>query len=99
VGYAPIAEEVIETDNGLRFILGGAWSSPTYLFNRLRMPSLLLTAVRRTDSARCVIGNGRRSRCWRQILVGFRDYSREKPVGDEAFRVIRGFAFSYGCAS
>jgi len=78
-----------ETDNGFRFILGGAWSSPTYLFNRPdakppfdRSPQNGFRCARYTKRPPdpMLAPNPRR----------FRDYSREKPVGDEAFRVIRG---------
>ena len=78
-----------ETDDGFRFILGGGWSSPTYLFNGPdakppfdRSPQNGFRCVRYTKRPPdpMLAPNSRR----------FCDYSREKPVGEEAFRVIRG---------
>ena len=82
-----------ETDDGFRFILGGAWSSPTYQFNQPdakppfdRGPANGFRCARYPAPPRAsLLGPVRRT---------FRDYSLEKPVGDEAFRVIRG-AYAY----
>ena len=82
-----------ETDDGFRFILGGAWSSPTYQFNQPdakppfdRGPANgFRCALYPTPPRQSLLGPVRRT---------FRDYSLEKPVGDEAFRVIRG-AYAY----
>jgi formylglycine-generating enzyme required for sulfatase activity/dienelactone hydrolase len=82
-----------ETDDGFRFILGGAWSSPTYQFN---MPDAKPPFDRGSANGfRCA----QYSTPPRESLLGAvrrtsRDYSLEKPVGDEAFRVIRG-AYAY----
>jgi dienelactone hydrolase len=78
-----------ETDNGFRFILGGGWNSPTYQFNQ---PDAKPPFDRSPM-------NGFRCALYREPppeallarrLRAMRDYSKEKPVGDEAFRVIRG---------
>ncbi|MFN0170503.1 MAG: SUMF1/EgtB/PvdO family nonheme iron enzyme [Bryobacteraceae bacterium] len=78
-----------EADSGFRFILGGAWSSPTYQFNQPdakppfdRSPQNGFRCVRYTKPPPepMLAPKPRRNR----------DYSREKPVGDEAFRIIRG---------
>jgi dienelactone hydrolase len=82
-----------ETDDGFRFILGGAWSSPTYQFNQPdakppfdRGPANgFRCALYSAPPPPSLLGPVRRT---------FRDYSLEKPVGDEAFRVIRG-AYAY----
>jgi formylglycine-generating enzyme required for sulfatase activity/dienelactone hydrolase len=82
-----------ETNDGFRFILGGAWSSPTYQFNQPdAKPPLDRGAANGFRCARyptppraSLLGTLRRT---------VRDYSRETPVGDEAFRVIRG-AYAY----
>jgi dienelactone hydrolase len=77
-----------ETDDGFRFILGGAWSSPTYQFNQPdakppfdRSPMNGFRCARYTKPPPAPMLAPK--------LRSFRDYSREKPVGDEAFRVIR----------
>ncbi len=82
-----------EADEGFRFILGGAWSSPTYQFNQpdAKPPfdrgsaNGFRCAQYPTPPRASLLGAVRRT---------FRDYSLEKPVGDEAFRVIRG-AYAY----
>ena len=82
-----------ETDDGFRFILGGAWSSPTYQFNQ---PDAKPPFDRGpANGFRCALYSAPPP----QSLLGpvrrtFRDYSLEKPVGDEAFRIIRG-AYAY----
>ena len=57
-------------------------------------PSRLSTAARQTASAAHSAPRRREHRCSGRSRT-FRDYSLEKPVGDEAFRVIRG---AYACA-
>jgi formylglycine-generating enzyme required for sulfatase activity/dienelactone hydrolase len=82
-----------ETDDGFRFILGGAWSSPTYQFNQPdakppfdRGPSNgFRCALYSAPPLASLLGPVRRT---------FRDYTLEKPVGDEAFQIIRG-AYAY----
>jgi dienelactone hydrolase len=77
-----------ETDTGSRFILGGAWSSPTYQFNEpdAKPPfdrgasNGFRCALYPTPPRESLLAPARRS---------VRDYSVEKPVGDEAFRIIR----------
>jgi eukaryotic-like serine/threonine-protein kinase len=78
-----------ETDDGFHFILGGDWHSPTYQFN---LPDAKPPFDRSPSNGfRCV----KYTVVPPPSLLGmvprtFRDYSREKPVGDEAFGVIRG---------
>ena len=78
-----------ETDSGFRFILGGAWSSPTYQFNQ---PDAKPPFDRGASNGfRCALyPTPPRESLLAPIRRTFRDYSLEKPVGDEAFRVIRG---------
>ena len=82
-----------ETDAGFRFILGGAWSSPTYQFNQ---PDAKPPFDRGASNGfRCALyPTPPRPSLLAPIRRSFRDYSVEKPVGDEAFRVIRG-AYAY----
>jgi formylglycine-generating enzyme required for sulfatase activity/dienelactone hydrolase len=82
-----------ETDDGFRFILGGAWSSPTYQFNQPdAKPPFDRGAA---NGFRCAqYPTPPRASQFEAVRRTFRDYSREKPVGDEAFRVIRG-AYAY----
>ena len=77
-----------EADDGFRFILGGAWSSPTYQFNQPdAKPPFDRGAA---NGFRCALyPTPPRASLLAPVRRTFRDYSLEKPVGDEAFRVIR----------
>ena len=79
--------------SGFRFILGGAWSSPTYQFNQ---PDAKPPFDRGASNGfRCALyPTPPRASLLGPVRRTFRDYSLEKPVGDEAFRVIRG-AYAY----
>ena len=57
-------------------------------------PSRLSTAARQTASAAPCTPRRREQSLLAPVRRTFRDYSLEKPVGDEAFRVIRG-AYAY----
>ena len=78
-----------ETDSGFRFILGGAWSSPTYQFNQPdAKPPFDRSAA---NGFRCALyPTPPRASLLVPVRRTSRDYSLEKPVGDEAFEIIRG---------
>jgi formylglycine-generating enzyme required for sulfatase activity/dienelactone hydrolase len=82
-----------EADSGFRFILGGAWSSPTYQFNQPdAKPPFDRSAA---NGFRCALyPTPPRESLLAPVRRTFRDYSLEKPVGDEAFQVIRS-VFAY----
>jgi dienelactone hydrolase/predicted Ser/Thr protein kinase len=82
-----------QADGAARFVLGGSWSSPTYQFNQPdAKPPFDRGAV---NGFRCALyPTAPRASLLAPIGRTFRDYSIEKPVGDEAFGVIRG-AFAY----
>jgi formylglycine-generating enzyme required for sulfatase activity/cephalosporin-C deacetylase-like acetyl esterase len=83
-----------ESDSGKRYILGGAWNEPSYVFNdpdarspfdRLpnfgfRCAKYLLTA----ESAKAA----------EHVPYQARDYSLERPVSDQLFQVYKGL-YSY----
>jgi eukaryotic-like serine/threonine-protein kinase len=77
-----------EADGGFRFILGGAWSSPTYQFNQPdAKPPFDRGAA---NGFRCALyPTPPRESLLAPVRRTFRDYSLEKPVGDEAFQIIR----------
>jgi len=77
-----------EADGGFRFILGGAWSSPTYQFNQPdAKPPFDRGAA---NGFRCALfPTPPRESLVAPVRRTFRDYSLEKPVGDEAFQIIR----------
>jgi dienelactone hydrolase len=77
-----------ETNGGYRFILGGAWSSPTYQFNQPDAKPPFDRGA--TNGFRCALyPTPPRESLLAPIRRTFRDYSLEKPVGDEAFQIIR----------
>jgi formylglycine-generating enzyme required for sulfatase activity/dienelactone hydrolase len=77
-----------EADGGFRFILGGAWSSPTYQFNQPDAKPPFDRGA--TNGFRCALyPTPPRESLLAPVRRTFRDYSLEKPVGDEAFQVIR----------
>jgi formylglycine-generating enzyme required for sulfatase activity/dienelactone hydrolase len=85
-----------EADSGFRFILGGAWSSPTYQFN---LPDAKPPFDRgAANGFRCALyPTPPRESLLAPVRRTFRDYSLEKPVGDEAFQVIRSvYAYTPG---
>ena len=77
-----------ETDDGKRFILGGGWNEPIYTFTNPEARSPFDRSA--ANGFRCaryasppseaVLSPRRRE---------FRDYTKEKPVSDDAFRVVR----------
>ena len=77
-----------KTEEGLRFALGGAWSDPSYAFYN---PDALSPFDRSaTNGFRCA----RYTSSLPAALTGpvhedFRDYAKEKPVGDELFRAYK----------
>ena len=77
-----------EADGGFRFILGGAWSSPTYQFNQPdAKPPFDRGAA---NGFRCALySTPPRESLLAPVRRNLRDYSLEKPVGDEAFQIIR----------
>ena len=88
------AKEWVFNANGeKRFILGGAWDEPDYQFSGpdAQFPLSrednfgfrLLKSIAPTDAS-----------LTRPLEYPFRDFTKEKPVGDAAFAVIRGL-YSY----
>jgi formylglycine-generating enzyme required for sulfatase activity len=74
-----------------RYILGGAWNEPTYLFRSCdTAPSFDRSAA---NGFRCVRYFSRNlpPAVVREILEKHRDYSKERPVSDEVFQVYKSF--------
>ena len=82
-----------ESEDGLRFTQGGAWSDPSYRFSEADALSPFDRSA--TNGFRCV----RYSSSLTAAVTGpvhrdFRDYDKEKPVGDELFRAYQSlYAF------
>jgi eukaryotic-like serine/threonine-protein kinase len=73
-----------------RYILGGAWNEPVYMYNDpdaqgalSRLPTYGFRCVKYLSGAPAALQG--------PLEPARRDYSREKPAGDEAFRIYRSF--------
>ena len=72
-----------------RYLLGGAWNEPSYMFTDLdARPPFDRSA---TNGFRCVKYCGRtcRANLTGPIAHPYRDYSKEKPVSDQVFEAYR----------
>jgi pimeloyl-ACP methyl ester carboxylesterase len=81
---------------GMRYILGGAWGQPAYFFSgKNRMPPLDRA---KTHGFRCVkYSEPPSDEALAPVESVTRDYTKEKPVGDEAFQLIRNmYAYDRG---
>ena len=81
---------------GVRYIMGGAWSDPPYMFNIPYAQSPFDRAA--SNGFRCMKDSSSDKMSGKAvqpiILPSPRDYSREKPVSDEIFEIFRGL-YSY----
>ena len=84
-----------EAEPGKRYILGGGWNEPIYMFIDEdaqsawdRSPSFGFRCVRYLSSG------GAGEVASRKIEIALRDYSKEKPVSEELFRAYRSL-YSY----
>jgi dienelactone hydrolase len=77
-----------QVDNDLRFILGGSWKSPNYLYTS---PEALSPFDRSdTNGFRCVRNLGAIPAAAAQPVHSLtRDYARYKPVSDDVFRAYK----------
>jgi len=82
-------------DEGFRFILGGGWNDPAYVFTDIyaqtpwdRSPTNGFRCIRYSDAEK------NRARLTRNLETPFRDYSQEKPVSPELFQLyLSQFAY------
>jgi eukaryotic-like serine/threonine-protein kinase len=80
-----------EAENGRRYVLGGAWDEPTYMFIDPDAQSPLLRAS--NIGFRCVKydnSDSNLSAAAQPVLSPGRDFGQEKAAPDEMFRVYRG---------
>jgi len=85
-----------DTMGGKRFILGGGFGEPTYMFIDQDAQSPL--DRRANYGFRCVkLPSAQPPAADARIEAAFRDYSKEKPVSDEVFRAYKGlYAYDKG---
>jgi eukaryotic-like serine/threonine-protein kinase len=80
----------------MRYIRGGAWTDPLYMFSQLDAKSPFDRSL--SNGFRCVkylTTDQNLNRAKEPItLLSPRDYSKESPVGDDIFRIYRGL-YSY----
>ncbi len=82
-----------EGSGGKRYILGGSWREPTYMFNSADAQAPFQRFE--TYGFRCVKSLGSTPAAAADpVLAAFRDYTSEKPVEDDIFQVFRN-SFSY----
>ena len=83
-----------EAGSGKRYILGGAWDEPSYMFNSADARSPFERSANFGFRCAKVVSNGGTDKGSDPITVQSRDFSREKPVSDEVFRVYKSL-YSY----
>jgi serine/threonine protein kinase len=84
-----------EAEPGLRYILGGGWDEPAYMFNDIdaQMPWVRSAAI----GFRCVKYSPKDAsleQALSPVARVRRDYSKENPASDKAFEAYKGF-YSY----
>ncbi len=84
-----------EAEAGKRYVLGGAWDEPTYMFidPDAQSPFLRASNIGFRCAKYAALDSIPKVAFERRISVR-RDYAKEKPVSDEVFRAYRGL-YSY----
>ena len=83
-----------EANSGKRYILGGAWDDPPYMFNDPDARSPFERASNFGFRCARYSSTGLKAGAVAPILIQTRDFSREKPASDELFHAYRGL-YSY----
>jgi len=82
-----------EANSGERYILGGAWNEPTYMFDDAEARS----AFERSPNFgfRCAkyTSTGETAKAADPVMPQARDYRREKPVSDQLFQAYKSLYF------
>ncbi|MEP6801879.1 MAG: protein kinase [Acidobacteriota bacterium] len=78
-----------ESSDGKRFLLGGGFGEPTYMF--IDQDAQSAWDRRPNYGFRCVrLASAAPPAATARITAAFRDFSKEKPVSDDLFRAYRG---------
>jgi eukaryotic-like serine/threonine-protein kinase len=83
-----------EANSGKRFIMGGAWDEPTYMFNDADARSPFERSSNFGFRTAKYVSTGEAAKAADPITLQARDFSREKPVSDELFQVYKSL-YSY----
>jgi serine/threonine protein kinase/formylglycine-generating enzyme required for sulfatase activity/cephalosporin-C deacetylase-like acetyl esterase len=87
-----------EASSGERYIMGGAWDDPTYMFNLAEARSPFDRSPKFGFRCAKYVLTGQEAQAGVPIKVQFRNYGSEKPVSDLLFRAYRGL-YSYDKAA
>ncbi len=83
-----------EASSGKRFILGGAWDEPVYMFNNADARSPFERSANFGFRCAKFVSTGGAAKAADPVTLQARDFSREKPVSDPLFRVYKSL-YSY----
>jgi cephalosporin-C deacetylase-like acetyl esterase len=83
-----------ETGSGKRFILGGAWDEPLYMFNNADARSPFERSPNFGFRCAKYVLTGAAAKTAEPLSLRIRDFKSEKPVSDELFRVYKSL-YSY----
>jgi len=83
-----------EASSGNRFIMGGAWDEPTYMFNDADARSPFERAANFGFRCAKYVTTGAAAKAADPVTLQARNFDREKPVSDQLFRVYRSL-YSY----
>jgi cephalosporin-C deacetylase-like acetyl esterase len=83
-----------EAGSGKRYILGGAWDEPLYMFNNADARSPFERSPNFGFRCAKYRSTGTVARAANPVTLRARDFNREKPVSDELFRVYKSL-YSY----
>ena len=83
-----------EADSGTRYILGGAWDEPVYLFNDADARSPFERSANFGFRCAKYALTGEAARAADPVTPQARDFNREKPVSDQLFQVYKSL-YSY----
>jgi eukaryotic-like serine/threonine-protein kinase len=78
-----------EANGGKRYIMGGAWDEPTYMFNEADARSPFERSANFGFRCARYVLNRDTARTEDPLTVQARDYNREKPVSDQLFRIYK----------
>jgi formylglycine-generating enzyme required for sulfatase activity/dienelactone hydrolase len=83
-----------EASFGKRYIMGGAWDEPVYMFNDADARSPFERSANFGFRCAKYLSTGAAARAADPVTLQARDFSREKPVSDRLFRVYESL-YSY----
>jgi formylglycine-generating enzyme required for sulfatase activity/dienelactone hydrolase len=83
-----------KASEGKRYILGGAWNEPTYTFNDADARSSFQRSANFGFRCARYVSLGDAAKAGDPVMLQGRDFSREKPVSDQMFRVYKSL-YSY----